>query len=459
MSRERKKRVRKQASRRRRFQRLLIEPLESRLLLAVDFGDAPEPYPALLADDGARHDATGPSLGANRDGESDGIATLAADGDDLAGTADEDGVTFGTVQAGQASGTVTVNVQGGTGKLDAWIDFSQDGNWGGPSDRIFAARDVVAGDNVLTFPIPADAVAGETFARFRLSTAGGLPVFGAAADGEVEDHALTILPPAVATGAFSAAHPVNLVAQQPYAVATADVDGDGDLDVLSASYTDDKIAWYENDGGRFETEHVITTSANGAYDVFTIDVDGDGDIDALSASGIDDKIAWYENDGSGNFAARTISTSADNARSVYAADVDGDGDTDVLSASYSDDKIAWYENDGSEGFTEHVITTTADSAYDVTAADFDGDGDIDVLSASASDNTVAWYENDGSENFTKHTISTDLSGVRSVYATDVDGDGDLDVISGTYNSTNRRTVWFDNDGSGNFSEQVLGTTE
>ena len=77
---------------------------------------------------------------------------------------------------------------------------------------------------------------------------------------------------------------------------------------------------------------------------FGFDWDGDGDIDVLSASRDDDKIAWYENDGSESFTAHNITTDADGARSVYAVDVDGDGDMDVLSASMNDDKIAWYEN-------------------------------------------------------------------------------------------------------------------
>jgi hypothetical protein len=63
--------------------------------------------------------------------------------------------------------------------------------------------------------------------------------------------------------------------------------------------------------------------------------------------GSDDKIAWYENDGRQTFTTHTITTSCRMVHSsAYAADVDGDGDMDVLSASYEDDKIAWYENDG-----------------------------------------------------------------------------------------------------------------
>jgi uncharacterized repeat protein (TIGR01451 family) len=77
-------------------------------------------------------------------------------------------------------------------------------------------------------------------------------------------------------------------------------------------------------------------------------VDGDGDMDVLSASYNDDKIAWYENiDGLGNFGAQvTISTNADGANSVYASDVDGNGSIDVLSTSRFDNSVVLYRNLG-----------------------------------------------------------------------------------------------------------------
>ncbi|RLD77354.1 MAG: hypothetical protein DRJ15_13690, partial [Bacteroidetes bacterium] len=91
---------------------------------------------------------------------------------------------------------------------------------------------------------------------------------------------------------------------------------------------------------------IITTNADGAYWVYAADIDEDGDMDVLSASLSDDKIAWHENtDGQGSFSSQQIiTTNADGAISVYATDIDGDGDMDVLSASFDDNKIAWYEN-------------------------------------------------------------------------------------------------------------------
>ena len=120
--------------------------------------------------------------------------------------------------------------------------------------------------------------------------------------------------------------------------------------MLSTSADDDKIAWYENtDGlGTFGAEQIISTNAGGAGGVYAADIDGDGDIDVLSASSLDDKVAWYENtDGLGTFGAqRIISTNADSAKSVHAADVDGDGKIDVLSTDNNNGGAAWYENDG-----------------------------------------------------------------------------------------------------------------
>ena len=79
-------------------------------------------------------------------------------------------------------------------------------------------------------------------------------------------------------------------------------------------------------------EHIITTDALGAVSVYAIDMDGDQDIDVLSASVDDNKIAWYENDGNQSFTMHTISTAAVYAFCVFAIDMDGD--LDILQQNY-----------------------------------------------------------------------------------------------------------------------------
>jgi hypothetical protein len=236
-------------------------------------------------------------------------------------------------------------------------------------------------------------------------------------------------------------------------VFAADMDGDGDMDIVSASMNDDTIAWYENDGAANPswTAADIDTNADGAYDVHVADMDNDGDLDILSASQSDDTIAWYESDGNANpsWAASNIDTNADGAKSVFAADMDNDGDIDILSASYNDDTIAWYENDGESdpSWTASDIVTDADGAWSVFAADMDNDGDMDIVSASMLDDTIAWYENDGAANpaWTASDIATSADGARSVFVADMDGDGDMDILSASlFDDT---IAWYENDGT------------
>jgi hypothetical protein len=244
-----------------------------------------------------------------------------------------------------------------------------------------------------------------------------------------------------------------------HSVVGADLDGDGDTDVLSASRFDNKIAWYENtDGsGRFSNQTVIANEASDPQSLVAADFDGDDDKDLLYCSWEDGKVAWYENtDGAGSFSnVNVISNNAGGAEAVYAADLDGDGDKDALSASSSvggTNKIAWYRNTAGGFASQNVISRTMRGARVVLAADLDGDGDQDVLSGSASDGTVAWYENtDGYGTFSKQTvITTRARGVRSLSAADLDGDGDLDVLAAS--AKKGMLAWYENtDGAGTFS--------
>jgi hypothetical protein len=163
--------------------------------LEEDFGDAPDTYRTLLASFGPQHTILpvipGIHLGASVDGEPNGQPSILADGDDLAGIDDEDGVVFTSLlQIGQpATVDVTASVNG---FLDAWVDFGHDGTFSEAGDQIYASLPLVAGLNSLNFFVPAAAIPGQTYARFRFSTVGGLSYAGPAPDGEVEDYMVEI---------------------------------------------------------------------------------------------------------------------------------------------------------------------------------------------------------------------------------------------------------------------------
>ncbi|MBL9184719.1 MAG: hypothetical protein JNN17_21415 [Verrucomicrobiaceae bacterium] len=162
----------------------------------LDFGDAPATYQTLLPG-GARHTVvlSGPRMGSLIDPEADGQPGAAAQGDDGATLDDEDGVTSPLQWEANTLVTIQITVNKAC-RLDAWVDWRGDTSWGGgvddTLDQIALAQPLQAGVNTLSVFVPPFAVAGVTYARFRVSTTGGLGTGGLADDGEVEDYPLLI---------------------------------------------------------------------------------------------------------------------------------------------------------------------------------------------------------------------------------------------------------------------------
>jgi len=156
---------------------------------ALDFGDAPAPYPTTLEDNGACHMIVpGIYMGNGVDAEPDGQPEATAKGDDWDEDGDDEDGAFirANLTPGQTAPVeVTVSVDG---FLDAWVDFNGDGSWAEEGDQIFNAQPLSAGFNSLTFEVPTTATWGITaIGRFRFSTVGGLSFTGLAPNGEVED--------------------------------------------------------------------------------------------------------------------------------------------------------------------------------------------------------------------------------------------------------------------------------
>jgi len=161
-----------------------------------DFGDAPDSYSTLLASDGARHLPFAPYMGVGSDLDLDGQPTANADGDDNDGNDDEDGVTFS--YPWYPGGIGVINVDMATtpvpGYLNAWVDFNQDGDWADAGEHVSVDLYLTNGmvHNGINFNVPAGALIGDTYARFRINATGGLSYDGEAGDGEVEDYVVTI---------------------------------------------------------------------------------------------------------------------------------------------------------------------------------------------------------------------------------------------------------------------------
>ena len=259
------------------------------------------------------------------------------------------------------------------------------------------------------------------------------------------------------TGEFSPEKIINTGLGQSFSNAAADLDGDGDLDLLFTSFDDGIVSWYENiDGeGGFLTANLISTALVGPDDISAFDLDGDGDLDILVTSDINDKILWYENlDGEGDFGeGQLINQGQNNGRFSRAGDLDGDGDLDVVTTNSGNTTLNWFENlDGLGNFSlPNVIHGTDQSTHSFDLADLDSDGDLDVAAVTNGRDRAQWFENlDGLGSFsTINIITEDALGARNMRTADFDLDGDLDLLYSE--GIGDRFIWHENlDGLGSF---------
>ena len=187
----------------------------------------------------------------------------------------------------------------------------------------------------------------------------------------------------------------------PESVDAADMDGDGDVDlVVTSSYTN-QLLWFENDGSGGFTGHLIATEAASLTLTQTLDFDGDGDLDVIAKSGwdVNARITLYANDGAQNFSGTTLDDSLADPRAFTATDVDNDGDTDVVvtqggtvdcdappwspmcwDAPKFDNDLVWLENNGDAGFEKQIIATDINYQH-VAAGRVSGDCALDVFAA------------------------------------------------------------------------------
>jgi len=171
------------------------------------------------------------------------------------------------------------------------------------------------------------------------------------------------------SGMSWAEHTVDGEFDGAVSVYSEDIDGDGDMDVLGAATgADESTTWWENlDGlGTSWAEHIVDGDLNGAVSVYSADIDSDGDMDVLGAAYDDDDITWWENNnGSGtSWTKHTIDGNFDQAYSVYSEDINGDGDMDVLGAASTADIITWWDLTPTGRLESSILDTQIDPDWD-----------------------------------------------------------------------------------------------
>lgn len=246
-------------------------------------------------------------------------------------------------------------------------------------------------------------------------------------------------------------------------VAVGDMDGDGKLDIVGVSEDDDLVAWWRNQGGLPPTFSARVTIQSGHSEVRVVeiaDMDNDGDRDVVVGSDPSSKkVRFYRNNGSPltpNWEYRDIEDNFGHTHGIAVSDLDSDGDRDIVGASKDFKDISWWVNSGTpfqNNWTRYDIDPNFHDAEDVFAAKIDGDTDIDVVAVGGGG--VSYWENDGTPNnndWVERAITTNFGG-DVLSGADFDGDGDIDVVASSEGGD--KIAWWENKGALGFSGTVV----
>ncbi len=225
-----------------------------------------------------------------------------------------------------------------------------------------------------------------------------------------------------------------------------DIDGDGDLDLLSVQ-PDGVVGVYRNTGTGGMVFHAFLTQGTGLTLVSpqTADVDGDGDMDLLIGDALNSQVLLWKNNGAGTFTFATpVATGVGQIKELRLGDFDADGDLD-LAATYpyqaGQPLVRLFANNGTGAFT--LLTAFAngsDTAVSLEVGDMNNDGDLDLallasfpIPLAPPGSHVLTLSNNGSGTFTLGPVLNLPAGAGAVRLADFDHDGDLDAALGYTN--------------------------
>ena len=229
------------------------------------------------------------------------------------------------------------------------------------------------------------------------------------------------------------------VTDSPTAVAVADLDGNGNLDIVSANGGSSSLAvFFQTSPGVFAAPVGLVTSAT-PLAVIAADFDGDLDLDLVSANAGGDNLTIFFQTSPGIFspAASVLGGAGvtDTPASIAASDLNGDGALDLVCANASGGNLTIFfqVSPGTFSGAPLVLGSAATNAgaRSVKAADFDADGDVDLVVANTSGDSLTVFFQTGPGTFdpVPLVLTGATDGPRSVAVADFDGDGDLDLVS------------------------------
>lgn len=236
---------------------------------------------------------------------------------------------------------------------------------------------------------------------------------------------------------FSNADEVEVSGGGLSSMAVADLDNDGDLDVVVGRNTEGgDISVLLQAGGMFSLDAAYGQVGT-VSDVKAVDVNDDGLVDVVLGRDGSALITTYLNQGDARFGAGRDSFTLNAAPTkIEVVDLDGNGRPDVLAMmpdNATEDgghglMVLW-ATDGAPGdFTPGDSFETLADPQGMTVADVTGDGELDVVLAAGGAHGVEILEGDGAGRFSRASLYLMARGVERVRTHDVNGDGMTDLL-------------------------------
>ena len=228
-----------------------------------------------------------------------------------------------------------------------------------------------------------------------------------------------------------------------HAITAGDVNGDGNLDILTTNSNDNTISILLGDGrGSFKpSDNSPLKAGRHPYDVVTLnDVNQDGKSDLITPNLIGNAVTVMLGDGKAGFFAAPDSPFALSERPGYVAvgDLNGDGKADLVATHDDEPIVALLLGDGKGGFkpTAESPLRPPKPVWGVAIADMNGDGKADLVFGAQLNDGVTVMLGDGKAGFVLAENSPLLAGKNTNYVTvaDLNRDAKPDIVASSYGS-------------------------
>lgn len=225
------------------------------------------------------------------------------------------------------------------------------------------------------------------------------------------------------------------VGNGPVSTALGDLDGDGNMDIVTVNALTDDLTILLGDGTGSYTEPSNSPLAAGSVliDVKLADVNNDGNLDIITVKSTSNEVDIFLGIGSAIFASpKPFSTGGLNAYGLALGDLNADGALDIVASNYVSNNVAVLIGDATGDFTLAANYMVGNGPYSLALGDVNNDGILDIVTGDyggTTGTTVTLLVGVGDGKFGAATPFTVATGPTAVALGDLDNDGNLDIAT------------------------------